>query len=136
MLVDSDPIDLEQIIMDQISRILLATLAPLSGKDITSEQVNILINAAMNGMQSGLVMAIERMGLLEKREVSKSNEVIEMIDSSEMKKMKEELLSMNEKFNEEISPSEPAKLRSKEEVGGEVKGENDVSVLRQEGPPT
>jgi hypothetical protein len=89
--IDSDPIDIETLVMNEASKVILSTLDPLSGKGITTEQVNRLVSIAVNAMQNGLNTAISQMGLQDKKEVTQSSEVIEMIDSTEMKRMQEEL---------------------------------------------
>ena len=89
--IDSEPIDIETLVMNEASKVILSTLDPLSGKGITTEQVNRLVSVAVNAMQNGLNTAISQMGLHDKKEVSQSSEVIEMIDSTEMKRMQEEL---------------------------------------------
>ena len=89
--IDSEPIDIETLVMNEASKVILSTLDQLSGKGITTEQVNRLVSVAVNAMQNGLNTAISQMGLHDKKEVSQSSEVIEMIDSTEMKRMQEEL---------------------------------------------
>jgi hypothetical protein len=104
--IDSEPIDIETLVMNEASKVILSTLDPLSGKGITTEQVNRLVSVAVNAMQNGLNTAISQMGLHDKKEVSQSSEVIEMIDSTEMKRMQEELTRTTQGKDEASEPSE------------------------------